>query len=199
MENLEKIIADNLVILRKKSGFKQSDVASRLKYSDKTISKWETGEVMPSVTNLYALCNLYGVTMDQITKPLQDDITVNPQKDYGLRNKLIISLLAISVVWILATVMFVYNYVLFDQNSWILFIWSIPISCIIGIVFNTLWGKKKFNYIIISILIWSFITALYLQFLQYNLFALYFLGIPVQISTILWSGIKRKKNIIAKK
>lgn len=193
MEKLEKTVAENLVILRKKSGLKQSDVASKLKYSDKTISKWETGEVMPSVANLYALCNLYGLTMDQIINPLQDDFEVTPQKDYGMRNKLIISLLAISVVWILATVLFVYNLILFEQNSWTLFVWAVPVSCIIGLVFNCLWGKRKFNYVIISILIWSFITSVYLQFLQYNLFALYFLGAPVQLSTILWSGLKRKK------
>lgn len=195
MENLEKIVADNLVTLRKKAGLKQSEVANRLKYSDKTISKWETGEVMPSVANLYALCDLYGVTLDQIVKPLQSDATVNLQKDYSKRNKLVISLLAISLVWILATVIFVYDSILFLHSNWILFIWAVPVSFILALVFNSIWGKTKFNYLIISFLIWTLITAFYLQFLQYNIFPLYFIGIPAQISVILWSGMKRKKDL----
>ena len=193
MENLESIIAQNLVLLRKKSGLKQSDVASRLKYSDKTISKWETGEVVPSVANLYALCNLYGVTLDQIVKPLNNDAEVTLQKDYSGRNKLVISLLAITLVWILATVIFVYESILFSNNMWMLFVWSVPISCILALIFNSLWGKPKFNYLIISILVWTLIASFYLQYIQYNIFPLFFVGIPAQISIILWSGIKRKK------
>ena len=193
MENLESIIAQNLVLLRKKSGLKQSDVASRLKYSDKTISKWETGEVVPSVANLYALCNLYGVTLDQIVKPLNNDTEVILQKDYSGRNKLVISLLAITLVWILATVIYVYESILFSNNMWMLFVWSVPISCILALIFNSLWGKPKFNYLIISILVWTLIASFYLQYIQYNIFPLFFVGIPAQISIILWSGIKRKK------
>ncbi|MGN1212449.1 MAG: helix-turn-helix domain-containing protein [Christensenellales bacterium] len=193
MENLESIIAQNLVLLRKKSGLKQTDVASRLKYSDKTISKWETGEVVPSVANLYALCNLYGVTLDQIVKPLNNDAEVSLQKDYGKRNKLVISLLAITLVWILATVIYVYESILFSNNAWMLFVWSVPISCILALIFNSLWGKTKLNYLIISILVWTLIASFYLQFIQYNIFPLFFVGIPAQISIILWSGIKRKK------
>lgn len=191
MENLETTIAQNLVLLRKKSGLKQSDVASKLKYSDKTISKWETGEVVPSVSNLYALCELYGVTLDEITKPI-DQSNIKPVgRNF---NKLAISLLAISVVWVIATVMFVYVQILSGTSPWTVFVWSVPISCIVGIVFNTLWGNRKFNYAIVSVLIWSIIACFYLQFLQYNLVALFFIGIPAQVSVILWAGITTKRH-----
>lgn len=194
MDNLEKTVAENLVLLRKKANLKQADVAKKLQYSNKTISKWETGEVMPSVANLHALCKLYGVSLDQIVNPMGQDVSVNLQKDFGKRNKLAISLLAILVVWILATTIYVYNAILFSTTPWILFVWAVPFSCVVAIVFNSLWGKHKLNYLIISVLVWTLITSFYLQFIQYNMFPLFFLGIPVQIAIILWSGIKRKKN-----
>jgi transcriptional regulator with XRE-family HTH domain len=194
MEELNKIVAENLVKLRKSAGLKQTEVALKLQYSDKTISKWETGEIMPSVANLCALCELYGVSLDQIVRPMDEIVSVQ-KKDYNKRNKLIISLLAISVVWILATTLFVYVNTFAKYNLWTVFLWAVPVSCIVGIVFNSLWGKKKFNYVIISVLVWSLLGCFYIQLLDYNLFPLFFLGIPTQISIILWSGLKSKKQM----
>lgn len=191
MKQLNEVISNNLIFLRKKSGLKQSDVAKKLSYSDKTVSKWETGELLPSIANLMALCELYNVSLDEMTKP------INQQEYQGKIkkiNKLMISLLAISAVWIMATIVFVYAQILSHVNLWTVFVWALPCSCIVGIVFNSLWGNRKMNYVIISVLIWSLITCFYLQFLQFNLVALYFLGVPVQISVILWSRIKTKRK-----
>lgn len=194
MKGLNQVISNNLVLLRKKHGYKQSDVAEKINYSDKTISKWETGELVPSVENLIELCKLYGVTLDQITNPIEENsIESTNQKDYSARNKIIISLLSIMAVWIFATIVFVYAEILSNYSAWRAFIWAVPASCVVGIVFNSLWGKIKFNYVLISILLWSLITSFYLEFLQYNLIALYFLGIPAQIAILLWSGIKKNK------
>ena len=195
MKELNKIISDNLVMLRKKLGLKQSDVADKLNYSDKTVSKWETGEIIPNIENLIELCKLYDVSLEQITRKMDISEVENIEQkpDYTKRNKLIISLLSISAVWVLATVVFVYALIISDFNAWTVFVWAVPISFILAIIFNSLWGKKKLNYVFISILLWSLITCIYLQFVKYNLIALYFIGIPGQIAILLWSGLKSTK------
>jgi len=192
MEQIRYIIANNLVTLRKKYNLKQSEVAEKLNYSDKTISKWETGEIVPNVENLVELCKLYGVTLDQITtQNLNIDVDSSFVKKQNT-NKLAISLLAVSAVWIIATIVFVYANLISHLSIWQVFVWAVPASMIIAIIFNSLWGKKKVNYIFISILVWSLIASIYLQFLQYNLIPLFFIGIPCQVAILLWSGIKKK-------
>ena len=139
MENYKKNIANNLVLLRKKHNYKQSDIAEKLNYSDKTISKWETGEIVPSVENLFELCKLYGVSIEQITSEIPQDQEIVTKKDYSARNKLLISLLSISAVWIMATIAFVYVKILFHANIWTAFVWAVPASAVLGIIFNALW------------------------------------------------------------
>lgn len=193
MENLNQILANNLILLRKQHNYTQSDVANLIQYSDKTISKWETGEIIPSVENLIKLTEIYGVTLNDIIKPIPEKPVLTKSKKFDLQNKIIITLLAILAVWVVATVIFVYAKIIGGVTLWITFIWAVPISSIVALIFNALWGKRLFSFIIISVLIWSLITSIFLQFLAYNLFAIYFIGIPLQVAVFLWSGLKKRK------
>ena len=193
MENLNEILASNLTMLRKHNNLTQIEIAAQLQYSDKTISKWETGEIIPSLENLIKLCDIYNVTLDEITHPIsQEKLVGKKHKSFEKQNKIIITLLAILTVWITATAIFVYGQIIANVSLWVIFIWAIPVSCIVTIVFNSLWGKRIYGFITISILLWSLITAFYLQFLSYNLFAMYFVGIPLQVAIFLWSGLKKR-------
>lgn len=194
MENLNKIIAKNLTFLRKKSGLKQSELAEKLKYSDKTISKWETGEVVPSIETLVQLSQIYGVTLDTLTHPIDEQSFVQSKDNViAKRNKIIITLLSVSVVWILATIVFVYSQIISNVNLWTIFVWAIPASCVIGIVFSALWAGRKTTFAIISILIWSLLASFVFQFWSYNIYPILLLGIPSQIVVLLWAGLKRSK------
>ena len=61
MKNTKEIIQQNLIALRKQNGLTQLELATKINYSDKAISRWEKGEVMPSVDILESLANVYGV------------------------------------------------------------------------------------------------------------------------------------------
>lgn len=194
MENLNEVLSNNLTTLRKNAGFTQAELASKLDYSDKTISKWETGEIIPSLENLIKLASLYNVSLDELVSKIPEEHFTQKEKNYNKRNKLIISLLAILAVWAIATVFFVYSDIIFNNPAWRVFIWAIPASCIVAIVFNALWGKRVFTFVIISVLVWSLITACYLELIEYNLFAMYFIGIPVQLTILLWAGLKKSNK-----
>lgn len=45
---------------------KQSEVASALSVTKKTVASWENKKTLPKIDKIEALCTLYGVTYDDI-------------------------------------------------------------------------------------------------------------------------------------
>lgn len=63
---MKQPIGEFLATLRKANGYTQQEIADKLGLSNKTVSAWERGTVMPDVLLLPALAELYGVTTDEI-------------------------------------------------------------------------------------------------------------------------------------
>lgn len=61
-----KSIGYTIAALRRRHKMTQSELAQRLKVSDKTVSKWENGLGYPEVTQFPALAELFGVSIDYI-------------------------------------------------------------------------------------------------------------------------------------
>ena len=57
MEDLKPVIAKNITALRQQARMTQSELAERLNYSDKAISKWERAESMPDVAVLKTIAD----------------------------------------------------------------------------------------------------------------------------------------------
>ena len=66
MSEIKENIGKNLTELRKKMKLTQAELAAKLNYSDKAISKWEHGDAIPSIENLVEICKFYGITLDQL-------------------------------------------------------------------------------------------------------------------------------------
>ena len=62
-------LAKNLATYRKSANITQLELAEKLNYSDKAVSKWERGESTPDITVLKQLADLYGVTVDTLISP----------------------------------------------------------------------------------------------------------------------------------
>lgn len=65
MESMDTL-CERLVQIRRGSGMTQESVAARLGISRQALSKWETGEALPSTANLIALADIYRVSVDQL-------------------------------------------------------------------------------------------------------------------------------------
>ena len=52
--------------LRKENSLTQREVAERLNVSEKTISKWETGNGIPDVSLMLPLCKLFGISINEL-------------------------------------------------------------------------------------------------------------------------------------
>lgn len=51
---------------RKERGFLQKDIAIRLGISEKTVSKWECGNGLPEVIYMEPLCQILGITVNEL-------------------------------------------------------------------------------------------------------------------------------------
>ena len=51
---------------RKERGFLQKDIAARLGISEKTVSKWECGNGLPEVIYMEPLCQILGITVNEL-------------------------------------------------------------------------------------------------------------------------------------
>ena len=196
MNNIKEILSQNLTKLRLERNMTQSEVAEKLNYTDKSVSKWERGEAIPPVDVLKELADLYGVSLDFLVTNT-DEVSTDKTRSQKIikTNKVIITSLAVSLVWIVATVLFAYGIVFAERVFWIFFVAAVPSTAIVLLIFNCIWGKRKYTFILISVLIWTNLAAIYLAFLtfSYNLWAIFTIGAPLQIATILWSQLKKSQ------
>ena len=86
MENIEKIFSKNLTKYRTLMGLKQSELAKKINYSDKSISKWERGEGLPDLKATSKLCEIFGITIDDMLKE-NDDHSGKISKTIMFKNK----------------------------------------------------------------------------------------------------------------
>ena len=61
-------IGTNLQFLRTRSGMTQEQLAERLEVSRQTVSKWESDAAWPEMNKLLQLCELFGVSLDTLTR-----------------------------------------------------------------------------------------------------------------------------------
>ena len=195
MNSIKDSLAKNITTLRIKNKMTQTELASKLNYTDKSVSKWEHGDSTPPIEVIKEIADLFGVTVDFL---ISDDNDESYDKIYvgktNVTNKIIITCLAVLIVWLLATMVFFYSTYFNLGKAWLVFIYALPLSFIVLIVFNGIWGKRKYTFILISFLIWSVLTAVFLQVSEGKIWAVYLLGAPLQIATILWSQLKPRKR-----
>ena len=202
MDQIKSTISKNITALRLAKGITQIELGEMLNYSDKAVSKWERGESIPDVTVLYRISEIFGVTLDYLVHPHKevDDSGIKLYNANRRRNHIVITCMSVLLVWLIATTAFalldMLPYDMKGKHS-IAFIYSIPVSAIVWLVFNSVWFNTKFNYVIISLIMWSTLTTLYLSilaFFQNNFWIIFSLGIPGQIIILLWSRIKYPKT-----
>ena len=67
-------IADNLNLMRQKSGYSLEALAEIISVSRQTIAKWELGDSYPDLMNCMKLASLYKVSLDELLKkPMREN------------------------------------------------------------------------------------------------------------------------------
>lgn len=181
MDDLKKTIADNIAFYRKEMGLTQVELAEKLNYSDKAVSKWERAESYPDIATLVQLANLFGITVDRLIS----------NKKKIKKTRPLIALLASGLVWLIATAIYVILNMIFPgfSYSWFAFIYAVPVCSIVLLVLFAIWDKKFLLLIAESVIMWSIATCIFLTLTTLDsqgAFYIFFLPIPLQILAILW-------------
>lgn len=197
MVDLKPAVAKNIIQLRKARNWTQTELAQKLNYSDKAVSKWEREESIPDVNVLKEIAGLFGVTVDYLLEAEHEEtktVSVPRQKK---RNRLIIALLSASGVFLIATVLFVFTGLLpiyLGQPAWMIYIYAIPVALVVLLVFNSVWGRRGVNFLIITLLVWSALLAVYLSFHVDNIWLIFVIGAPAQVIILLSATLKPKRR-----
>lgn len=60
------MLLSRIAELRKQMGLSQKELGKELRVYEKTIRNWESGDSYPSIPNLIRLCELFGVSADDL-------------------------------------------------------------------------------------------------------------------------------------
>ncbi|MBQ8597032.1 MAG: helix-turn-helix transcriptional regulator [Lachnospiraceae bacterium] len=77
------ILADKIILLRKKMGWSQEQLAEQLDISRQSVSKWESGASIPDLDKIIKLSKLLGVSTDYLLKDEIEEFQIEgtPEKE----------------------------------------------------------------------------------------------------------------------
>lgn len=208
MEELNFILAANISALRQRAGMTQAELAQKLNYSDKLISKWERGDAAPNAYTLKQLSEIFDVSMDYLFTSHEEQ--VSPPQDGETEEKTILPeptgafphtsrvrrgvLLQISLYGVvsLALLVFVVLWIVRGEAYLPIFVYVLPAMMITWLVLNSVWYHGKHNYWIIAGLIATIALAVYVALLRFNCWQIFLLLIPAELIVLLAAKVLRK-------
>lgn len=199
-EKLKFQLGANIVSYRKRYHMTQAELAEKLNYTDKAVSKWERGESMPDVVTLVQLAELFGVTVNELlvdpnelpenTGAMEKAMEKVVQKTLKRKaDKRIILSLSSVLVWFVALLLFVVISSLDVPKSWVAFIYAVPVNAVVLLSLRSAWRDFRWNQFLVSAIMWGGILSVYitlLVFVQWDMWKLFLLGVPGQVAILLW-------------
>ncbi len=196
MESLKSIVSKNLVKLRQTAKLTQLELATKIKYSDKSVSKWERGESLPDIEVLVKLSEIYDVSLNTFIE--KDQTKVVPKKIKSMSHTMI-SLLAAGSVFLLASIVFAILFMLPSTKaiSWMSFLYAIPFSSVVLLILSIKWKNLLNQALFSSIILWGAIISLCVSITYTDIWSLCVIGFVLELLIIFWF-ILRKINFIEK-
>jgi len=153
---------------------------------------------LPDLKVLIQLAELFNVTLnDLVTENAAERLEPEVAAAKSQRNyRFLMALLAVSAVWITATVIFA-SAAVYSKWVWMSFIWAVPVSFLFLSAMFHRWGYRVTTTVFRSVLSWSLLVAVYLQLLvscKANIWMLFLIGIPTQAALILWGQLKQTRK-----
>ena len=202
MEKLDQVIATNLTYLRRRAKLTQLEFGEKFNYSDKTVSKWEMGTVIPSVETLKQIADFYGVSLDYICTQHKSSKDYESEKGKVVKpqEKMIFMALFVTISWFIAAVVYAVGYMrlgTIDSTKniwWVAFIYAVPASFITLAYFVTKYFRgSKWAYIFFSGFIWTILGSIFVNLilLGNNYWFLFLIGVPAQAAIILLRKLRK--------
>ena len=203
-EELRSRVGANIARLRRERGLTQAELAERINYSDKAVSKWERSESLPDVLTLMTLAEELGTDLNTLTglpaapvsepEPAPQAETVpEPQKPVKKKrytaDRGVIQQLSSILVWVVALFLYMVLEAFDVPRLWLLFVLAVPANAIVLLSLRSAWKLYGWNRILISIIMWGTLLFFYLVLLTVfgvNVWKILPVGLLGQIAIILW-------------
>ncbi len=202
-DQLAVTVGKNITRLRKLSGMTQLELAEKLNYSDKSISKWEQGNGIPDIRILVRLAELFNVSVDDLVRE-HNEKPVVPKRERKIR-RFIITVLSVGIVWLVAVACFVLIGVVWNAQgewrggAWLAFVYAVPASAVVVTVFSSVWHWKWTRVVAVSVLIWTLLACVYLTLwvcrVSDGMWLIFLVGVPLQIMALIYFVWRKKARI----
>ena len=156
------------------------------------MSKWERAESVPDIYTIKSIADFFGIKVDVLISEPRPD---RPKVNYNLgKKRTILCLASTAIVWLVAIAFYAFIHIISPAitQTWLSFVYAIPVSAIVLLVFTSVWGKSLGNTIIVSVLVWSVILTVYLTLLHTlpappsMLWEIFLVGIPAEGVIVFW-------------
>ena len=189
MSTIKENLAKNISELRKINKMTQSELAEKLNYTDKAISKWERGESTPDVESLSEIAKLFNLTVDDLLHESFDkEKAIQTEKKEQIKTYAK-SALGVLTFWLIGTCIFVYDLIKGSNldGIWMAFIWPIPVSALFLFTVSFLKKDKPLIPCFASATLWSFLVSVFLQMLILGepIWPIFVIGVPIQLIIII--------------
>ena len=203
-DELKLRVGANIARLRKDRGLTQAELAERINYSDKAVSKWERAESLPDVLTLISLAEQLGTDMNTLTGlpaapeptpepiPEPEPVPVEPEKPAPKRysaDRGVIQKLSSILVWVVALFLYMVLDAFGVKHLWLLFVVAVPANAIVLLSLRSAWKLYGWNRFLISVILWGVLLVIYLLLLvvgRVNVWRILPMGLLGQIAIILW-------------
>ena len=195
MSDTRQLIADNITKLRKSMKLTQAELAEKMNYSDKAVSKWERGDSIPDVLVLAELASLFSVTVDYFLHEHGQAEKNAIKKDKNRMRRIAISLTSCIAPFIVSLVLALIFIQVYDEPAWLwkLFVFPLPAVSTISLIFTAVWVRRRTQvFLWASAVLWTTLLVLFVLLYSFSSSWLIFvIGAPVEIILFFWIGLHK--------
>lgn len=193
---MKATFAANLIKLRNAASMTQLELAERLNFSDKAVSKWERAESMPDVYTIKQLADLFQVSVDDLLTPSEQwekpVVMGNLDKKHRVTGGLITLVVLVSILAV-AFLVFVILWLAGMPDARV-FVYMLPAVFVTWLVLNSTMLEGKHNRYITMGLVFSVIAVVYVALISINPWQLFLFAIPAEAVTWLSFYINRQRK-----
>lgn len=184
MDHLDILIANNIKDLRKKHGYTQSDLASKLGYTVQAISRWEKGKSMPDPVMLYKVAELFEVDISYFYQQNHIEIDIEQEKAINRKEtifKIVLFLVSLFVIGVLVlTIIY-----LIDSSATNIILWILSFLSISTLGLGIYLKNRRIINIFIPVIILTITTTIYFS-IHKDVPEIKFVFIPMIVIIVLY-------------
>lgn len=195
---LKEIVAKNISDFRKKSGLTQAQLAEKINYSDKSVSKWERAEALPDLYVLELIADALGAEAPNFLCE-QSGKSGRLSSMGNKRQRILITALSVGLVLLVTAIeRLVFGILGITEAYPIIICAALVCGAIVLTVFCCLWFSLWAKAVSVSLTVWTAAFGVWRCVMLDGMAAIFCVAAVLEVLVVLWfllMKIKRQKHI----